>query len=206
MSFHSLASRWVICVDEALKLTDKLLQEVVGILPTDFKDNFDANELVFAHAIASTIGLGITYEDVEVTQLDLEISELRRKLSSASTDVTYKVSFQAGNLNFYTEQEAYETLTAALIAGVENGNFTEYLQNWNEELQADSVNGDLGECSSDKVKVNYDGAPSTDDDNDGSAWAKRASANIISGVIVGIGGALIIAIVYFITKQFNNKQ
>lgn len=181
------------------------MQNIQGILPSEFQSNMEANSLVFAHAVADTIGNGFSYEGVEITELDLNIKTLRRKLDAGSTDVTYTVTYNARSMNFDTYTEGQESMTSWLATGVEDGTFTENMQAWNTELALSDVNGDLGSATSDSVETTYEGSTTTyDDDDDGIKWANRASANVIAGVLIGIGVVVLIGVVFYVAKSMSS--
>jgi len=166
-------------------------QNIQGIVPTEFTAN-GANSVVLAHAVAATLDNKINPDNVKVSDLHLSVASRLRRLTEASTDVTYTVTYDALHLNYDTATEGNEALTTMLLSAIEDGTFTANLQSANTQLMTDSIYGDLGSCTSDSATVSYEGnTPTVDDDL--QTYVKKEQTNVVAGVIIGIG-----AIVFFV--------
>jgi len=172
-------------------------QTVEGILPTTFESN-GANSVVFANAVASTIGR-ISASDVVITSVNLNTKSLKAKTGGA-TDVTYNVNYNARDLNFLNEQQAQMTLTEVLMTKVNNGTFTGYLQEWGNQ----NTNSDLSQATSDSMTSYYIGGPQPVND-DNRIYVHREGANIVAGVLIGLGVAFFALCVFLFVRGASSK-
>lgn len=90
-----------------------------GISTKEFESQIEANSAVFAKAVASAMGHGMSDSNVKIEQV---------KQYKGDIEVFYKVSYSADELLFTAEKDSIQTLADCLITSVFNGGFNSYLQ------------------------------------------------------------------------------